>query len=45
LFSELRFEPGLHVHYQESVLPIRDGKPKMKDMPKEMGGSGVTLPE
>jgi hypothetical protein len=33
------------VHYQESVLPIRDGKPKMKDMPKEMGGSGVTLPE
>jgi hypothetical protein len=33
------------VHYQESVLPIRDGKPKMQDMPKEMGGSGVTLPE
>ena len=45
LLPQLRFEPGLHVHYQESVLPIRDGKPKMKDMPKEMGGSGVTLPE
>jgi hypothetical protein len=41
----LRFEPGVHVHYQESVLPIRDGKPKFKDMPKEMGGSGITLPE
>ena len=39
------FEAGLHVHYQESVLPIRDGKPKMKDVPKEMGGSGETLPE
>jgi len=27
------------------VLPIRDGLPKMKDMPEEMGGSGETLPE
>jgi hypothetical protein len=39
------FKPGLHVHYQESVLRVRDGLPKMKDMPKEMGGSGETLPE
>ena len=39
------FQPGLHVNYQESVLRIRDGLPKMKDMPKEMGGSGATLPE
>ena len=35
----------LHVHYQETVLHIKDGLPKMKDMPKEMGGSGDTLPE
>ncbi len=41
----LAFKPGLHVNYQETVLRIRDGLPKMKDMPKEMGGSGVTLPE
>ena len=40
-----RFAPGLHVNYGESVLPIRDGLPKMKDMPKEMGGSGATMPE
>lgn len=40
-----KFEPALHVHYGESVLPIRDGLPKMKDMPAEMGGSGITLPE
>jgi hypothetical protein len=41
----LRYVPQLHVNYAESVLPIRDGLPKMKDMPKEMGGSGVVLPE
>jgi hypothetical protein len=39
------FKPGIHVNYQESVLRIRDGLPKMKDMPKEMGGSGASLPE
>ncbi len=42
---DLEFKPALHVHYQESVLPIRDGLPKMKDVPAEMGGSGETLPE
>ena len=41
----LAFKPGLHVHYGESVLSIKDGLPKQKDMPKEMGGSGVLLPE
>lgn len=39
------FKPGVHVHYQETVLPIKDGLPKLKDLPKEMGGSGDTLPE
>lgn len=41
----LTFEPALHVHYQESVLSIKDGLPKMKDMPAEMGGSGKTMVE
>ncbi len=41
----LTFEPALHVHYQETVLPIKDGLPKMKDVPAEMGGSGEVLPE
>ncbi len=45
MLPTLKFEPGVHVHYQETVLPIRDGKPKMKDMPAEMGGSGVVLAE
>ena len=39
------YQPGLHVNYQETVLRMKDGLPKMKDMPKEMGGSGVVLPE
>lgn len=39
------FSPALHVHYGEKVLSVKDGLPKMKDMPKEFGGSGVTLPE
>jgi hypothetical protein len=42
---DLPFKPGLHVNYQETKLRMKDGLPKMKDMPKEMGGSGVTLPE
>jgi hypothetical protein len=42
---QLTFEPGVHVNYQEAVLRIRDGKPKLKDMPAAMGGSGLELPE
>ena len=45
VIKELRFEPMLHVHYGESVLRVRDGLPKQKDLPKEMGGSGTVLPE
>ena len=45
LLPRLQFEPGVHVHYQETVLRIGDGRPKFKDLPKEMGGSGVTLQE
>jgi hypothetical protein len=33
------------VNYQETKLHIKDGLPKMKDLPKEMGGSGVVLAE
>ncbi|MGA3156092.1 MAG: GFA family protein [Steroidobacteraceae bacterium] len=45
LLPKLAFSPAVHVHYQESVLRIHDGKPKMKDLPKEMGGSGASLPD
>jgi hypothetical protein len=39
------FEPQLHVNYQETVLPMRDGLPKQKDLPREMGGSGEVVQE
>jgi len=39
------YQAGVHVNYQETKLHFRDGLPKMKDVPKEMGGSGVTVPE
>lgn len=45
LIPEFPFEPAVHVHYQESRLPMRDGLPKMKDIPEEMGGSGQAVPE
>jgi hypothetical protein len=45
LLPELRFEPGVHVNYAETVLRIHDGSPKLKDFPKELGGSGISVPE
>jgi hypothetical protein len=41
----LEFVPALHVNYAETVLPMKDGLPKMKDFPSELGGSGETVPE
>jgi len=35
----------VHVNYESTVLPIKDGLPKLKDFPKELGGSGETLAE
>jgi hypothetical protein len=41
----LKFQPGLHVNYSETVLRMKDGLPKLKDFPKEFGGSGQTVAE
>ncbi len=45
VLPDLPFQPAVHVFYEETRLPIKDGVPKMKDIPAEMGGSGQTLPE
>jgi hypothetical protein len=45
VIPDLPHQPGIHVHYQETKLRIKDGLPKMHDMPMEMGGSGVAMPE
>ena len=41
----LQFRPGVHVNYAETVLPIKDGLPKLKDFPAEFGGSGERIAE
>ena len=41
----LEFKPGVHVNYAETVLPMKDGLPKLKDFPAELGGSGEMAPE
>ncbi|HWI11393.1 MAG TPA: GFA family protein [Burkholderiaceae bacterium] len=39
------YQAGVHLNYQETVLHLHDGLPKLKDIPKEMGGSGISVPE
>jgi hypothetical protein len=39
----LKFKPSVHVCYAETVLPMRDGLPKLKDFPTEFGGSGEQM--
>ena len=41
----LRFVPSVHVNYAETVLPMHDGLPKLKDFPSAFGGSGEAVPE
>ncbi len=41
----LEFKPGVHVNYAETVLRMRDGLPKLKNFPAELGGSGEAVAE
>jgi hypothetical protein len=45
LVEGLELKPGLHVNYESTVMPMKDGLPKFKDFPEDFGGSGETLPE
>ena len=45
ILPELPFNPSLHVHYQEAVLQVPDGLPKFRDLPEDIGGSGVIMAE
>jgi hypothetical protein len=40
-----KFSPSVHVNYAETVLPMKDALPKLKDFPAELGGSGQIVPE
>ncbi len=45
VIPDFPYQVGIHVNYEETKLRIKDGLPKMKDLPQEMGGSGVSIPE
>jgi len=45
LIPDFSFQPKVHVNYHSTVLRMKDGLPKFKDLPKEMGGSGEAIPE
>lgn len=45
ILPSLDFKPMMHVFYGEKMVSVKDGLPKLKDVPAEMGGSGETLPE
>ena len=43
--SNFTFKPTVHLNYEETVLRMKDGLPKLKDFPTAIGGSGETLAE
>ena len=45
IIPSVKFQPGVHVNYAETVLPMKDGLPKLKDFPAELGGSGIAVAE
>jgi hypothetical protein len=45
LLQGFEFKPEVHVNYAATVLPMKDGLPKLADFPKELGGTGASLPE
>jgi len=45
VIPDFPYQPSVHVNYQETVLRIKDGLPKLKDFPEELGGSGASIAE
>ena len=45
VIENIIFRPAFHVHYQESVHPMKDGLRKYKDLPQEAGGTGEQVAE
>ena len=43
VISDFPYHAGSHVNYEETTLRMKDGLPKMNDLPKEMGNSGVSM--
>jgi predicted GNAT family acetyltransferase len=45
LLKGYEHQPTLHANYGSKTLSVRDGLPKYRDLPAELGGSGETLPD
>ncbi len=45
IIPTLAFKPSVHLNYEETVLPMKDGLPKLKDFPAEIGGTGEAMNE
>ncbi|HMR31322.1 MAG TPA: GFA family protein [Geminicoccaceae bacterium] len=45
IMAGIVFRPSIHLNYAEAVMPMRDGLPKLRDFPAEVGGSGEVMPE
>jgi hypothetical protein len=43
--KSITFKPTVHLNYEETILHLKDGLPKLRDFPKEIGGSGEVMPE
>jgi predicted GNAT family acetyltransferase len=38
-------EPTLHANYASKIVSVKDGLPKYRDLPADLGGSGEMLPD
>lgn len=45
IMPTLAFKPTVHLNYEETVMPMKDGLPKLRDFPAEIGGSGEAIAE
>lgn len=45
VLEDFPYEACVHVHYSEAIFRMKDGLPKLKDLPREMGGSGIGVVE
>jgi predicted GNAT family acetyltransferase len=45
LLQGFTHQPALHANYGSKMVSVRDGLPKFRNLPAELGGSGETLPD
>lgn len=45
VMPSIAFRPSLHLNYAETIFPMKDGLPKLKDFPAQVGGSGEIIPD